>query len=357
MATVARASSRAVSGAVQGLQPAGRLLRLRSLLGEAAAQGQPGTVKPPGGVYPGSQAEGQVGAGGGSIDSRPLGQSAQPQRCSLPPRGEALAHQPPVLILEWHHVRHGAQRHQRQLVRGGPWGHGAGRLQGAHQLVGDPDSRQPLEGIAIVGPLGIDQRVGRGQLDHRGAVLAVGKVVIRDDQPQPGGTLPDHIHRGGAAVHSDHQPGSPAPQLNQRLPVEPIALGLALWDVRDRLDAGRLQRADQQSTGTDTICVVVAVHGDRLPRPDGLTDQADRLVHVREQLGIVLLTGGARGRPGQRWSRSSGPGHPLERRSGTAQLRRGEHPLPGGALQLIPGPCSRTVRREASPRLDSSQRA
>ena len=218
------------------------------------------------------------------IDSRPL---HAVDAC------QSLLHQCPILTQQGHHVGDSPQGNQVDQVvlfqAHRSLRHGrlpVAAQQGLRQSIGDAHPGQLIEGVAPVLPLGVDH-------GHRLRQCLAHGVVVGDDDvdPQVVG-VGDLIRGADTAVHGDDDADALVGQLGQCLFVQAVSF-LPVGDVGDDLAAERAQRLDQEYRGGHPVGVEIAIHRDRLSRPQRLSQPGDGAVHSFEPEGIDRVVLGA----------------------------------------------------------------
>ena len=191
---------------------------------------------------------------------------------------QAPGHEGAVLPLQVHHVGDGAQADQVAVVLQHPVlvaGQGGGQLEG-HTHAG-----QVGVGIGAVGPVGVDDGAGLGQL-----LLAL--VVVGDDEIDAQFFAQRRLGGGGdAAVHRDDQADLLPVQLADGRLVEAVALLEPAGDIADAPASPAAQEVHQQAGGGDAVHVVVAVDGDLLAPGQGGADTRDGAIHFPQRKGIA----------------------------------------------------------------------
>ena len=130
--------------------------------------------------------------------------------------------------------------------------------------------------LAFVEAVGIDDRIGRGQL---GGAL----VVVADDDVEAG--LGRRLQRReglGAAIDGDDQIGARSLERDQRIAGRAVALHQPVGDVGAGIETEPAQQQDQQGGAGRAVDVIVAEDGDRFLAFDGVGEPRCGLVHVLE---------------------------------------------------------------------------
>lgn len=123
----------------------------------------------------------------------------------------------------------------------------------------------------------VDHRGRRGQ--HLARLVVVGDHHV---EPERGGVL--HLtDRRDAVVHRDDEAHPVVVDELQRLPVEAVALPVALGDVIADVRARGLEIAVEHDRRHDAVAVVVAVDGDPLPLGKRPPDARHGLIHVADR--------------------------------------------------------------------------
>ena len=171
--------------------------------------------------------------------------------------GEPLGDDAPVLIEEWGHIHHGAQR--RKIDECGVIeGTVHGLVEDIEEAVGDADGSQFIERIGRVGAFGVHRRDRRRELIRDG-------VVVEDDNVEAELVrVGDFDDRRDAAVGSDEEVHAHLPQLLHGAEVQAVAFGEAIRDVVDAIRAERFQPLIEDGDGGDTVDIEVAVESDGL---------------------------------------------------------------------------------------------
>ena len=239
-------------------------------------------MQPPGRVDPRADAEPHVRGGERRLHAGLFDQCLETVRARPGQRLEPEGGDHPVLAVERHQVRDGAQTgHPQQRRRVERLAAPSG--QGQRQLEGQPHRRQVPEGIGAARLVGIDVERPRRQLTAR-------QVVIGDDDAHPGRQRPLHrLGRRAAAIRGDDQP---APLRARPLHVdglEAVPLAQPVRQDRLRLDAAGVEHGEQQRRGRDAVHIVIAHDGHRLLAVAGIEQPGHRLLHAGEQEGIVEL--------------------------------------------------------------------
>ena len=125
--------------------------------------------------------------------------------------------------------------------------------------------------------------------EHVGIRKRVGEVVVvGDDQFQAQFPRPCCLlHTGDAAVHRDHDLGTPGRERFERLGVEAIALLEPVRHIPARLCVNRLEATHQDRGGAHAVGVVVAVDHDRPAGPCGGQQSVGRGRDARQEVGIA----------------------------------------------------------------------
>ena len=262
-----------------------------------------GSPDPAGGVDPRRQAE----AEGVGVDRARVDPSDAHQRSQAGPRGaregcKPLAHQPAVLALERHQIRHRRQRDKLDLVLD------ARSVERLCELEGDAGSAQL--GARIAAHAGMDDRTIGEQL------VGARRVVVADDHVQPrrpgGGDLVDGCD---PAVDRDQQARSTRREPLDGRHRQAVAVFDPVGQEPPDVRAEGPQRGDHDRGGADAVDVVVAVHGDPGPGRDVALDQCLRPLNARKLAPVVPFASLEEG-PRQRLGRQGHGGRGAARRHG-----------------------------------------
>ena len=183
--------------------------------------------------------------------------------------GKPTRHEDAVLVDKRHHVRHGAERHQRHAA------HQRVLEHRGHVLAAAPEPRElgrHLERHRRSAEVDERRRVAsreRGVRDRRSLGHAAGiHVVVVGDQELDAQFLcvAGRPLRGCAAVHRDHGAHAVRGQRSERFVVEAVALLDAVRDVEAKVGIGPccLDRPPQDGGCSDAVGVVVAVDRDAM---------------------------------------------------------------------------------------------
>ena len=197
--------------------------------------------------------------------------------------GKPTRHEDAVLVDKRHHVRHGAERHQRHAA------HQRVLEHRGHVLAAAPEPRElgrHLERHRRAAEIDERRRIAsreRRVRDRRSLRLAarVDMVVIRDQELDAERLrMTRRPLRGRAAIDGDHHSHAVRRQCGQRFVVEPVALLDAVGHVEAQVGirARSLDRPPQDGGGRDAVGVVIAVDGDA---PAGAHRGLEALGHGR----------------------------------------------------------------------------
>ena len=175
---------------------------------------------------------------------------------------------------QWHHIRHGAQRHKlavhlEKFGRVTPF-------QGGTEFEGNARTAQVLEGAFIIGTLGVHH-------GHRLGQYITGQMVVGDHKVQsqfPG--TGRFLHRRDTVIHRDDQLEALLGQRLQR------RAGQAVTAAPGRQFAAHMgpltgKTFVEDGCGGNTVHVVIAVDDDELLPFYGTFNALHRLVHVPQQ--------------------------------------------------------------------------
>ena len=268
--------------AVEEVELVGDVGRATLVVGQHELEGGIGPLEPAGGVQARREPEPERVLGRGTrLDAGDLHQRPQPRLRGARQRGQALAHEAAVLTLERHHVGHGCQADQIEVL-------------GEHVRVapGDPEHR-----------LGELVRHGRGaqlrervvaerRMHDRAVGQLVGRpVVVGDDDLEPElARACDLGRRGDRAVDRDEQSRARRRHPLDGLHRQPVSVGAARY-VPARIGPEPAQGAHEDRGGADAVDVVVAVHDDLRALRDVAEDRLAALVHAGERERVVALVG------------------------------------------------------------------
>ncbi len=139
----------------------------------------------------------------------------------------------------------------------------------------------------VVLPVGVDDdRLGQ---DFGGLVM-----VEHDDVEPEFSRLDEGLETGRAAIDRHQKRRAPRRQRPDRLAVGTVALGDAVRNVDQPLDAAEIEEFRQQRRGTGAVDIVIAKNGDGLARLDRPDQPLRRLAQGGERKG--LRQQGAQGR-------------------------------------------------------------
>ena len=253
------------------------------VVGEHQLDARVGAVQPAGGVDP----RGQPEADHPSVDARRVALGDAHQRAQARPsrhgeRGQALAHQAPVLAGQRDTVGDGGERHQVKVDVGLVGVAARGAQQGAGELVDHRRGAQVAAGVAA------DRRMH----DRHGGQRAVGAglVVVGHHDVHAGGAGGGHLVHGGDRAVGGQEQARPA--LGQPLDGahrEAVAVLGPAGQEPVAVRAQRTQDPDQDRRRGHAVDVVVAVHRDPRPVADVAEDQRDRLVDPGEARRVVRV--------------------------------------------------------------------
>ena len=241
-------------------------------------------VEASGGVDARRQAETDgVGADGVGRAAADLEQGAEAGARRTAQAPQTHGHQRAILVEQRHHVGDGAHRRhvdvgpqtQRQLCARRAAGLDEQRVR---QLEGHPDAGQR--------PVRVGAQVG-GDHDALGQLGAELVVVGDDDVETEPGSPPHRVHVLDAAVDRDQQIGPALRSLLDGGLREPVALAETVRQQPADVGAQLAQHLAEQEGGRDAVGVVVAVHHDALPAPQGAVDARPRLCHPAQQVRVV----------------------------------------------------------------------
>ena len=274
---------------VDPVQLGGDRLRAVPVLSEQQLEPGVGAVKPPGGVQARAEPEADrrlVQARG--IDARDVHQRPQPDLARAGERPQPLAHEPAVLALQRHDVRHGRERDQVQILVGQRRVLPRALQQRLRELVGDAGGAQVRARVAV------DARVHERRVRQHAVGARRVMVGDHDVHPQRAGER-DLLDRGDRAVDRDQQVGPARGQLLDRRAREPVAVVDPARQVPVHVRAQRAQRAHEDRGRAHAVDVVVPVDGD----PRAALDVLEHAPCRRRQAGPgterVALAGGQEG--------------------------------------------------------------
>ena len=260
---------------VQLAQSPGGLGGLVRVVGEKQLHRKIDLSHPSGGVDAGRQHE----ADGGRADSFRGAAALRHQRrdaraLGMRQRFQTSRHEHPVLPLQGHHIRHGAEAYhvgvffQHRFLRA---------AQGRSQLEGHAHAGEILMGIAAVGAVGVYHGNCGGQ-----RLLAL--MMVGDDEINAQLLTQLRLaHGGDAAVHGDDQLDALGVELVDSDGIQAVALLQTAGNVAHRVGAVAAEKIRQQAGGGDAVHVVVAEHGDLLTPGHGKSHPSGSLVHIRHQ--------------------------------------------------------------------------
>ena len=210
---------------------------------------------------------------------------------------QPLMNQDAVVAIQRHHVGHGAEGHQIEVIRhvGGaqplaliPAALAQMGVEGRHQIEGDPDPGQRLGGEVAAMLVGVHYRVGVRQLLTR--QMVIGNQYLhagRLGRRHPGDA-------GDAVVHRDQELGAAGHRQLDDLRGEAIteleAVGHQKIDVATAHGA-QGQHAQRRAGGA--VAVKVTDDENAFLRRQRLGQQRHRLRHAEQTLGRQQLVGAA----------------------------------------------------------------
>ncbi|MNM34939.1 hypothetical protein D3C81_456000 [compost metagenome] len=210
---------------------------------------------------------------------------------------QPLMHQDAVVAIQRHHVGHGAEGHQIQIIRhiGGanalalvPAQLAQVSVEGRHQIEGHPHPGQGLGGEVATMLVGVHYRIGIRQ-------LLAWQVVIGNQYPHPGRLGRRHPgNAGDAVVHRDEELGAAGHRQLDDLGGEAIAeLETVGHQKIDVMTPHGPQGQHAQGRAGGAVAVEVTDDEDALLRRQGIRQQGHRLLHAEQALGRQQLTGAA----------------------------------------------------------------
>ena len=211
---------------------------------------------------------------------------ARPGRCLNQTKSQC--HDQTVFVDDRHHIGDGSQRHQIPVLHGHTadalaqfvLGMGQG-FHGTQEFEHHAHARHLLEGIGIVGAMGIDHRSGIGQ-------LLAALVVIGDDQgyAQLAG-IRGFRHCRNAGIHGNHGPHT---VLRQRIQCgfgHAVSLAGTAGNIVAHIRAQLLQIQIQTANRGNSIHVIIAVHGDFFAVCHRIQKNRCGFLHIHQIKGVV----------------------------------------------------------------------
>ena len=267
-------------GAVLAIQFLGEAFRAQGIARHQQIQRRLRGVEPAGGIQTRPQPETKVHARQRSAEGCDRLQRTQAAFFSVLQNLQAFLHQEPILLHQRNDVRHGAQRHQIEMLLQREALHHAAFQQGMGEFENNAGTAQVVK---ILAKLGIHHR-------HtiRKTILAA-FVVIENNHIhamlafQP----PDLCNGGGAAIHRDQQCGlALGKQPFQAFARHPITLLHAMRQKCLRLQAVSLQHRCQKRQRCHPIHVVIPEQRHFLLCIHRRQNPHHRSLHIRQQKGI-----------------------------------------------------------------------
>ena len=197
---------------------------------------------------------------------------------------QAIAHEHTILLQQGNHVGHRAEGDEiEQIIQvPAPVIAGDQRLtETLHDLEGDANARQPLEGVAAIPAIRIDDAVCRGQ-------ILVLSMVVDDDHVDP--TLARQMQSfecRNAIVDSDDEAGTKGNGFVHTRGLEAIAVDMAVRQEKMAPSPDVLQKIEHQGGAAHTVDVVIAVYDDRFVPTHGTLDALGAALQIREQFRRV----------------------------------------------------------------------
>ena len=190
---------------------------------------------------------------------------------------QTMAGQQAVLRHQGHNIRHGRNGHHIQVSLEVEIGQAANLEQRMRQLEHHPRAAQVGKGARLL-QLGVDHRHSVGTT-ARAALVVVENHHVDAELLQLGHL----VHRGGAAVHTNHHIGLAAAELHRSanaLVAQAVALARAHRDEIVRADAVGRQNRVQQRDRAHTVHIVIAVDADVLPVVCRAEDALNGSIHL-----------------------------------------------------------------------------
>jgi hypothetical protein len=268
-----------LAAAVQALEFRGQLTGTIIVIGQQQVEGDAGVPQPSGRVDARAEPEAEVARRDArAVDAGGRHQRPQPGLGGARHAAQPSPHQSTVLVEQRHHVGHGGQRHQVEVLVELVAFASAARVQRLCQLQHHAGAAQLRERV-----------VRRPRADQQAVGQLLGRAMVVGH---------DHVHaelsgsrhlRGcrDAAVDRDDQLHALAGQPLQCLGADAVALLEAAGQVPADLGAQRPQHQNGQRRRADAVGVVVAVHADPLARLHGGQDAVAGAGHVAEQQRVV----------------------------------------------------------------------
>ena len=266
----------ALALAVELAQLARELFRADGIVGEQQFRGQLGAAHAARGVDARGEHKADLNRRDGARrEPRLAQQRVQPRKVAAVDALKPALHDGAVLALHAHDVGDRADGGKRAVAR--KQRILAPLAKGQNELERDAHTRQVLEGIRAVGPVGVNDGHGGGEL-----LLAL--VVVGDDkidaERRGVGRL---VHARDAAVDRDDQRHAGLGKCADGVTAEAVALLDAAGDVHRHIRPARAEIIGQKAGRGDTVHVVVAEDRQLFAVFKRLRDARDGLVHVLHQ--------------------------------------------------------------------------